>query len=83
MYSNIGKKYPLEYASTILAIFAVFVTTPIYYFYRDGPEIRKRSKFAAEIAEAREKEGRGGRPKAAGEKPTLPGHEKVWVYYML
>ena len=79
MYQNIGEKYPLEWASTILAILSILVTTPIFYFYRNGPAIRKRSKFAAEIAEAREKEGRGGRPETAGERPTLPGHENEKV----
>ncbi|KAL9616641.1 MAG: hypothetical protein Q9160_008497 [Pyrenula sp. 1 TL-2023] len=76
MYENIGKKYPMEWASTILAIIAIFVTTPIYYFKKHGPEIRMRSKFAKEIAEAREREGRNG-PLTAGEEPTLPGHDKA------
>lgn len=76
MYANIGKKYPLEWASTILGILAIFVTTPIFYFYKNGPAIRMKSKFAKEIAEARE-ESRGGRPATAGEEPTMPGHEKA------
>ncbi|KAI1862200.1 uncharacterized protein JN550_010356 [Neoarthrinium moseri] len=76
MYENIGRDYPLEYASTILAIIAVFVTAPVFFFYKHGPEIRMRSKFASEIAKARS-EGRGGRPKNEGEKPDLPGHEQV------
>ena len=76
MYSNIGKKYPEEWASTILAIISLFVTVPIFYFYRKGPEIRKKSKFANEIAEAR-KQNRGGRPKSDGEDPQLPGKEEA------
>lgn len=78
MYENIGKKYPMEWASTILAIIAIFVTTPIFYFYKHGPEIRKRSKFAKQIAEEREREqeGRSG-VSTAGEEPTLPGHDKA------
>ena len=76
MYSNIGKKYPLEWASTILAIIALLVTTPVFYFYKHGAEIRKRSKFASEIAKARE-EGREGRPRNKGEEPALPGHEQA------
>lgn len=76
MYANLGNQYPLEYASTILAIIALFVTTPVVYFYKHGPEIRMRSKFASEIAKARE-EGRGGRPKNKDETPALPGHEQV------
>jgi len=76
MYANIGNQYPLEYASTILAVIALFVTAPVFYFYKHGPEIRKRSKFASEIAKAR-KEGRGGRPKNGGGDSALPEHEKV------
>ncbi|KAK6078487.1 major facilitator superfamily transporter [Seiridium cupressi] len=75
MYENIGER-PLEYASTILAIIALFVTVPVFYFYKHGPEIRMRSKFASEIAKARE-QGRGGRPKNEGEKAALPGHEQA------
>lgn len=78
MYENIGKEHPLEWASTILAVIAVLVTTPVFYFYKHGPEIRKRSKFAAEIEKAR-KEGRQGRPKNAGEKPNIPGHNEEKV----
>lgn len=66
MYSNIGKKYPLEWASTILAILSLGVTLPIYYFYSHGPAIRKRSKFASRIAEEREKGGRMGGEKMNG-----------------
>ena len=71
MYSNIGKKYPEEWASTILAILALFITSPIYYFYKKGPEIRMRSKFAQQVAKDRAKQlerrksGAGG---AANEK---------------
>ncbi|KAI0016089.1 polyamine transporter 4 [Xylariomycetidae sp. FL0641] len=75
MYEGFGK-YSVEWASTLLAIVAVFVTTPVFYFYNHGAEIRKRSKFAAEIARARE-EGRGGRPRNEGGEPALPGHEKA------
>jgi hypothetical protein len=73
--SNIGKSHPLEWASTILAIVSIFVTVPIFYFYRNGKTIREKSKFAAEIEEQRKK-GRGGRPSTDGEKPALPGHEE-------
>ena len=30
VYANIGKKHPQAWASTILAIVSIFVTTPIY-----------------------------------------------------
>lgn len=56
MYSNIGNKYPLEWASTILAIISVFVTAPVFYFYSHGEELRKKSKFASQIAREREEE---------------------------
>jgi hypothetical protein len=75
VYSNIGKSHPLEWASTILAIVSIFVTVPIFYFYRNGKTIREKSKFAAEIEEQRKKD-RGGRPSTDGEKPALPGHEE-------
>lgn len=73
MYSNIGKQYPLEWASTILAIIALFVTTPVFYFYKHGEEIRKRSKFAAQIAKEREREKEEGR---GGSFPHDDGEEK-------
>jgi hypothetical protein len=75
VYSNIGKSHPLEWASTILAIVSIFVTVPIFYFYRNGKTIREKSKFAAEIEEQRKK-SRGGRPSTDSEKPALPGHEE-------
>lgn len=56
MDSNIGKKYPEEWASTILAIFAIIITGPIYYFYRNGPQIRINPKFAQQVAKDREKQ---------------------------
>jgi len=74
MYSNIGKSHPLEWASTILAIISIFVTAPVFYFYKNGKKIREKSKFAKEIEESRKK-GKGGRPSTAGEKPALPGTE--------
>lgn len=46
MYSNIGKKFHLQWASTILGCLAFLVTIPIYIFYWKGPQIRASSKFA-------------------------------------
>lgn len=37
MYSNIGRKSPLQWASTILGWLAIFVTIPIYVFNWQGP----------------------------------------------
>ena len=67
MYENIGQKYPLEYASTILACLGVLVVIPIYIFYWKGPEVRKRSKFAQELAADRKaSEGRRASRVGAG-----------------
>ena len=66
VYSNIGKKFPLEYASTILACLSVLVTAPLYYFYMNGEKIRKRSKFASEIAEKREERAEARKVKEKG-----------------
>ncbi|KAF2490153.1 MFS general substrate transporter [Lophium mytilinum] len=54
MYTYIPGR-PLEYASTILACISVVVTIPIYVFYRKGPGIRAKSKFAQSIDQTREK----------------------------
>jgi hypothetical protein len=54
MYTNIPGR-PLEYASTILACLAVCVTAPIYIFYKNGPQIRERSKFAQTLDTSRQK----------------------------
>ncbi|KAJ5621112.1 hypothetical protein N7510_005096 [Penicillium lagena] len=50
MYSNIGGKFHLQWASTILGCIAIFVTIPIYVFYWKGPQIREASKFAQTLA---------------------------------
>ncbi|KAI9835766.1 MAG: hypothetical protein M1819_001945 [Sarea resinae] len=57
MYSNIGKSHPLEWASTILACISFMVTIPIYIFYRNGPTIRAKSRFAQTIAKSRRRPG--------------------------
>ncbi|MCJ1484005.1 hypothetical protein MMC06_004173 [Schaereria dolodes] len=77
LYSNVGKnKYPLEYASTILACLAVLVTIPIYIFYWKGPIIREKSKFAQTLAS--DKKSRGGRePVSEGERADADQMEKV------
>jgi len=54
MYTNIPGR-PLEYASTILACLSVLVIAPIYIFYRKGPQIRERSKFAQSLDTTRQK----------------------------
>ncbi|KAH8700103.1 MFS multidrug transporter [Talaromyces proteolyticus] len=54
MYSNIGGKFHLQWASTILGCLAFFVAIPIYVFYWKGPEIRESSKFAQTLAADRQ-----------------------------
>ena len=83
MFSNIGKKYPTEWASTILAILAMFIVAPLYYFYRKGPEIRMKSKFAQQVAKDRAKQlerrksGAGGKAGVNGEKQGTEADEAV------
>ncbi|OJK04904.1 hypothetical protein ASPACDRAFT_1851863 [Aspergillus aculeatus ATCC 16872] len=55
MYTNIGGRFHLQWASTILGCLAVLVTIPIYIFYWKGPEIRARSKFAQTLAADRQR----------------------------
>lgn len=70
MYTNIGGRFHLQWASTILAILAIFVTIPIYVFYWKGPQIREKSKFAQTLAADRARnEGRRASRLSAHEKP--------------
>jgi hypothetical protein len=55
MFTNIGNTFPYAWASTILACVSIFVTVPIYYFYRNGDEIRERSPFAKQMMEVNRK----------------------------
>jgi hypothetical protein len=57
-YSNIGGKYHLEYASTILFGISFFLVAAVYVIYWKGPELRKRSPFAQQLSAAREMGGR-------------------------
>ncbi|KAM9906046.1 hypothetical protein OXX69_006958 [Metschnikowia pulcherrima] len=50
MYENIGHKYHLQWASTLLGCIAILVMIPIYVFYWKGPQIRAKSKFAQVLA---------------------------------
>ncbi|KAL2865052.1 putative MFS multidrug transporter [Aspergillus lucknowensis] len=70
MYTNIGGRLHLQWASTILGVLAIFVTIPIYVFYWKGPQIRERSKFAQTLAADRARnEGRRASRLSAQEKP--------------
>ena len=55
MYSNIGGKFHLQWASTILGVLAIFVTIPIYVFYWMGPRVRASSKFAQTLEKDRQR----------------------------
>ena len=59
MYHNIGDKWHVEYATTVLACLSCVVVTPIYIFYWQGPWVREHSKFAQSLAaDRKENEGR-------------------------
>jgi hypothetical protein len=60
MYTNIGDKWHIEYASTVLACLSCLVVVPIYVFYWKGPQIRASSKFAQAL-EAENKTNQGRR----------------------
>ncbi|KAK2766215.1 hypothetical protein FQN54_007731 [Arachnomyces sp. PD_36] len=57
MYTNIGGKFHLQWASTILGCLAVLVLIPVYIFYWKGPQIRERSKFAQTLEADRKRHG--------------------------
>ncbi|KAJ5901549.1 sugar transporter [Penicillium taxi] len=60
MYTNIGDRWHVEYASTILACLSCLIVLPIYVFYWFGPQVRENSKFAQSLAADR-KENQGRR----------------------
>lgn len=76
MYSNIGERYSLEWASTILAVIALLVTVPVFYFYKNGERLRRKSKFAARIERERLK-AKKNRSRQVGEKGTRIPRETV------
>jgi hypothetical protein len=53
-FTNIGGKYHLEYASTILACIATILVMAVYVIYWKGPVLRARSPFAQQLQQARE-----------------------------
>ncbi|ODM18621.1 hypothetical protein SI65_05238 [Aspergillus cristatus] len=68
MYSNIGDKWHVEYASTVLACLSCVVVAPVYVFYWKGPWIREKSKFAQTLASDR-KANQGRR---VSQEPAAP-----------
>ncbi|BDD54757.1 hypothetical protein MAP00_000348 [Monascus purpureus] len=71
MYQNIGGRFHLQWASTLLGCLALLVAIPIYVFYWKGPQIREWSKFAQvlEADRARSHERRVSHTEA--EKPYV------------
>ena len=69
LYSNVGGKFHLAWASTILGCLAVLVSIPIYIFYFHGPFIREKSKFAQTLASDR-KHKRERKPSSSEEEVT-------------
>lgn len=57
VYEHMGKKYHLEWPSTLLGCLAIIITAPIYLFYWKGPRIREKSKFAQVLASDRKAKG--------------------------
>lgn len=55
MYSNIGNRFHLQWASTLLGCIGVIAMIPVYLFYFYGPRVRERSKFAQLLEADREK----------------------------
>ncbi|KAJ5441789.1 Major facilitator superfamily domain general substrate transporter [Penicillium cf. griseofulvum] len=51
--NDIGGKYHLEYASTILFCISIPLVIAVYIIYWKGPALRKRSPFAQQLEDAR------------------------------
>lgn len=79
MYSNLG----IHWASTIPAFLALICVPFPFLFFRYGPAIRKRCKFAREAEEAmaemsaaqEEEEGGVKNEEKRGAQPQMPGEE--------
>ncbi|KAJ6021910.1 Major facilitator superfamily domain general substrate transporter [Penicillium herquei] len=83
MYQNMGGKYHLQWASTLLGCVGFLVLIPIYVFYWKGPEIRKKSKFAQELAADREihAERRASRATPAATPAAHGAHDGAQGYF--
>lgn len=55
MYENIGGKFHLQWASTLLGCAGILVLIPLYIFYWKGPIIRERSEFAQTLEADRQR----------------------------
>ncbi|OAL51535.1 multidrug transporter [Pyrenochaeta sp. DS3sAY3a] len=56
-YSNIGGRYHLAWASTILFFISLLLVVSVYVIYWKGPVLRKRSPFAQQLSSARVETG--------------------------
>lgn len=56
-FTNIGGKYHLAYASTILFCISLLLVVSVYVIYWKGPVLRKRSPFAQQLSGARDDSG--------------------------
>lgn len=72
MYQNIGGRFHLQWASTLLGCAGVLVMIPIYVFYWKGPEIRARSKFAQTLEADRQRHAERRASQAFGSR--RPSH---------
>jgi hypothetical protein len=75
VYTNIPGR-PLQYATIILGCLAFFVTIPIYVFYKKGPVIRERSKFAQSLDKSRQESFVKRKKSVAGPNETKQAMEK-------
>jgi hypothetical protein len=75
-YQNIGGKYHLEYASTILACIAFALVIAVYVIYWKGPELRRRSPFAQQLHGARLPESSGGPKRRVSMMPGAYGSRR-------
>jgi MFS family permease len=71
MYENIGGKFHLQWASTLLGCAGLLVLIPLYIFYWKGPIIRERSKFAQTLEADRQRH-------MSRRASYLPGEQKPY-----
>jgi len=56
-FTNIGGRYHLEFATTILAGIAALLVVAVYVIYAKGPQLRARSPFAQQLNQAKQENG--------------------------
>lgn len=68
-FTNIGGKYHLQDASTILACISLILVLAVYVIYWKGPVLRERSPFAQQLKDSSQAAG-GRRASAWGAVPS-------------